>query len=386
VTGSRQAAIVGLGMTELGRVYGRTTTQFAAQAVRTALDDAGIKKEEVDGLLVNSGVTRGIDVRLQDQLGLHPLRLLNQMNAMGATAATMVQHAVMAVEKGIANVVVCVFADAPLVPRGTATDAYGQARGGVGIEGLGAVYGMTGAPPMYAMAARRHMELYGTTNDHLGAVAVTQRRWATMNPAAQMREPLTLEEYHSSRWIAEPFHLYDCCLVSNGAIAVVVAGIDRAADGAQPPVRVIGYGQGHPGNTMERGSDHGIHTGASVSGRTALGMAGIGIEDVDVCEIYDCFTYTVLVTLEDYGFCAKGEGGPWAASGVLGPGGALPTNTGGGELSAYYMWGMTPISEGIIQARGQGGQRQVPAAEVILVCGNGGILDTHATLLLSGRS
>jgi acetyl-CoA acetyltransferase len=136
---------------------------------------------------------------------------------------------------------------------------------------------------------------------------------------------------------------------------------------------------------MERGCDFGLVSGAGISGTAALRMAGISIADIDVCELYDCYTFTVLITLEDYGFCAKGEGGPFAASGALGPGGSLPTNTGGGQLSGYYLWGVTPLSEGVIQARGQGGDRQAPRHDVVLVSGNGGVLDFHGTVVLAGH-
>jgi len=194
---------------------------------------------------------------------------------------------------------------------------------------------------------------------------------------------MTLDDYHNSRWIIEPFHLYDCCLVSNGAVAVIVSSADAARDMPQPPAYILGMGQGHPGDNNRAGEDWETETGAQIAARTVYAMAGVGPSDIDICELYDCYTYTVLVTLEDYGFCKKGEGGPFAETGALGPGGSLPTNTGGGELSAYYMWGMTPVSEAVIQARGHGGDRQVPGNGHILVTGNGGILNYHAALILS---
>jgi acetyl-CoA acetyltransferase len=227
------------------------------------------------------------------------------------------------------------------------------------------------------------MTAYGTTTEHLGAVAVAQRAWAAGNPDAQLREPMTLADHHASRWIAEPLRLFDCCLVSNGAVAVIVTTAERAASLAQPPVQVAGFAQDHPGRALVRHDDFGLRTGAAVSGPKALAMAGVTLADVDVVELYDCYTYTVLVSLEDYGFCAKGEGGPFAASGVLGPGGSLALNTGGGQLSGYYMWGFTPLSEAVIQVRGQGGDRQVDRHDVCLVSGNGGVLDHHATLVLT---
>jgi acetyl-CoA acetyltransferase len=378
----KRAAIVGLGMTEMGKVYGRSVLSFAVEAVRMAIDDAGLSPSDVDGLLVNSGTMSGLDLSLQNQLGLRDLRLLNHMNAWGATAASMVMFASMAVQNGLANTVVCVFADAPLAQGGRATDNYSRPQPTAGIRSLWNTYGYIGANARYAMAARRHMELYGTTQDQLGCIAVSTRQWALKNPQAQMKGSLTLEQYHSSRWIAEPFHIYDCCLVSNGGIAVVVTSAERAVALRQPPVYILGWGQGHPGNTYQAGSDHGIRTGAATAGPTALRMAGLALRDVTMCELYDCYTYTVLVTLEDYGFCAKGDGGAFATEDRIGPGGTLPVNTGGGELSAFYMWGMTPISEAVIQARGQAGERQVDRNEVILVSGNGGILDTHATLIV----
>jgi acetyl-CoA acetyltransferase len=385
------SAITGLGMTPMGRVFGKSATELAADAVRDAIADAGLRKDEVDGLLTNAGITgtqgHGIGLHLQNYLGLRNLRLLNHMHAAGSTAAQMVQYATMCIAAGMANHVVCVFADAPLRDGKGSGAAYAAAARNPsrprGMSGLYPAAGYFGANAGYALAARRHMALYGTTNDHLGAIAVAQRQWATMNPLAQMREPITIEDYHNSRWIVEPLHLLDCCLVSNGAIAVVVSGADRAAAMPQPPVYVWGMGQGHPGDPQRAGWDPETETGAKLAAQTAYRMAGVGPEDVAICELYDCYTYTVLVTLEDYGFCKKGEGGPFVADGKLGPGGPLPTNTGGGELSAYYMWGMTPLSEAIIQARGHGGSRQVAKNDVILCTGNGGRLDYHACLILS---
>src|SRR5207248_1256341 len=230
-----------------------------------------------------------------------------------------------------------------------------QARG---VRSAETAAGLTSTTHRYALAADRYMSTFGVTHDELGSVAVGQRQWAELNPVAAVRTPLTLDDYHRSRWIVEPLHLLDCCLVSNGGAAVVVTTPERAADLAHPPVRVLGWGQAHPGYILERGSDFGLVTGAASSGPAALKMAGLTPADIDLREIYDCYTYTVLVTLEDYGFCGKGEAGELAASGALAPGGALPTNTGGGQLSAYYLWGMTPLMEAVTQVRGQAGARQ----------------------------
>jgi acetyl-CoA acetyltransferase len=387
VPAARRPVICGLGMTDLGKVYGPSAAQFAADAVRLAAADAGLALGDIDGLLVSSGVSNGVHLDLQLDLGLHDLAMLSEMQAYGSTAGAMVAVASMAVQSGMASTVAYVWADAPLQQGTSSAAAYGgAARAQSGWRGLTAAAGITSANHRYAMAARRHMERFGTTSDQLGAIAVAQRDWAALNPLAQLRTPITIEDYHASRWIAEPFHLLDCCLVSNGGIAVIVTSADRAAGLRQPPVWVRGWAQAHPGHAGRRFDDFGLVSGAATAGPAALRMAGAELADINVAELYDCYTYTVLVTLEDYGFCGKGEGGPFAASGVLGPDGKLKVNTGGGQLSAYYMWGMTPLSEAIIQARGQAGERQVRDHDLVLVSGNGGCLDHHATLVLAATA
>jgi acetyl-CoA acetyltransferase len=377
-------AIAGLGITPQGKVYGSNAIGFAADAVRLALDDAGLARTDLDGLLVNPGLTwhdQGLgSFQLQQALGLRDLGLTATMNLGGATACAMIQHAAQAIAAGMCTTVACVFSDAPLKPpspqgaRTSSGAAYGFARG------WEAAYGYFGVNAMYALVASRHMHLYGTTQDQLGSVAVAQRRWALANPAAQMHDkPITLDDYRASRWIVEPFHVFDCCLVSNGGLAVIVTSAERARALRKPPVYIWGMGQGHLGGDPSET----LRSGAVLAKKPAFAMADISLRDVDVVELYDCYTFTVLVTLEDYGFCAKGEGGPFAAEHHTGPGGKLALNTGGGQLSSFYMWGMTPVSEAIIQTRGEGGTRQVAKHDVALVSGNGGILSTHATLVLS---
>jgi len=381
------AAIAGLGITEMGKVYGRTATDFAGEALALALADAGLEARDVDGLLINGNHADDMAPTLQFSLGLVDLTLVNAMSAFGSTAATLLQYAAHAIESGQASVVACLYADAPLTEGGSISQsAYGgNSPVAPGFAGLRLAYGDYGpANSMYALALRRHMHLFGTDHDQLGAIAVGQREWALMNPRAQMRKPITIEDYHASRWVVEPLHLFDCCLVSNGGVAVIVTSAERARDLRQPPVYLRGFGQCAPGDTARGERDPAVHTGASKSGQQALRQAGIELADVDVLELYDCYTYTVLVTLEDYGFCEKGDGGAFVADGKLGPGGSLPCNTGGGQLSSYYMWGFTPLSEGVIQARGQGGERQVDKHDHVLVSGNGGVLNFHSTTILSG--
>jgi acetyl-CoA acetyltransferase len=378
------AAIVGLGITPQGKVYGNTPLGFAVDAVQLALADAGIERSDVDGLLLNPGLSwndLGMgSFQLQQALGLRDLRLSATMGLGGATACAMIQHAAQAIAAGLCTTVACVFSDAPLKPpapereRTSSASAYGF------VRGWEAAYGYFGVNAMYALVARRHMARFGTTQDHLGAVAVAQRKWANRNPLAQLHDqPLTLADYHTSRWIVEPFHLFDCCLVSNGGLAVIVTGRDRARDRPKPPVWIRGMAQGHlGGDPMDT-----LASGAVLTRGPALEMAGVALRDVDVVELYDCYTFTVIVTLEDYGFCAKGEGGPFVAEHATGPGGRLAVNTGGGQLSSFYMWGMTPVSEAVVQLRGEGGGRQVEKHDVALVSGNGGILSTHSTLVLA---
>jgi acetyl-CoA acetyltransferase len=372
----------------MGKVYGRTPTDFAAEAIALALEDAGLEARDVDGLLINANHSPEMGPALQFSLGLTDLTLLSAMTAFGATAGTMLQYAAFAIASGQANVVACVYADAPLSNgQSISQSAYsGRRFDAPGFAGLRLAYGDYGpANTMYALALRRHMHQFGTTHDQLGTIAVGQRQWALMNPLAQMRKPITLEDYHASRWVVEPLHLLDCCLVSNGGVAVIVTSAERARSLREPPVHLRGFGQCAPGDTARAGRDPAVHTGAATAGRLALRQAGIELADIDVLELYDCYTYTVLVTLEDYGFCEKGEGGPFVADGKLAPGGSLPCNTGGGQLSSYYMWGFTPLSEGVIQARGQAGERQAAKHDHVLVSGNGGALNFHSTTILSGH-
>ncbi|MDV7089125.1 thiolase family protein [Rhodococcus opacus] len=384
---SGAAAIVGLGITEMGRVYGRSANQLAADATRLALADAELTMDAVDGLLISPGVTRELTLDVQVEMGLRDLSLMSSVQAFGASAGIMVQLASMAVASGMATTVVCVFADAPLIPGKPAGDIYVGPRAPTGWADVRRAAGVGSPTLLYSLAARRHMLTYGTTTENFGSIAVAQRAWAQLNPLALMRDPMTLADHQESRVISDPLRLLDCCMVSNGAIAVIVTSSDRARTLRQPPVSVLGWGQGHPGTSFRSDENFGLVTGATQSGRASLAMAGVTIEDIDIAEIYDCYTYTLLVTLEDYGFCAKGEGGDLVSTpGVLGPEGSLKVNTGGGQLSGYYMWGMTPLSEAVIQARGQAGQRQVSKHDLVMVSGNGGILDHHSTLVLGSAA
>lgn len=380
-----EPAIAGLGITDVGKVYGKTSAQFAAEAVRLAVADAGLAIGDVDGLVISNGLGSPVGIGLQDDLGLRDLKVLTYMQGFGSTAAQMVQYASMAVGSGMAETIAIVWSDDPLKEKTSTSAAYAAAGSlPAGWRGITASNGITSANTMYALAARRHMKAYGTTQEQFGHIAVAQREWAHLNPIAQFRDtPLTMDDYHASRYIAEPFHLFDCCLVSNGAVALIVTSVERARSLKQPPVRVLGWGQSHPGYSSIHDDRFGLVSGAAESGPAALKMAGVGLDEIGVVEVYDCYTFTALITLEDYGFFPKGEGGPGVAEpGMLGPNGRLKVNTGGGELSGFYLWGMTPLHEAVVQARGQAGERQVEDHARVLVSGNGGVLDYHSTLVL----
>ena len=270
-------AIAGLGITEMGKVYGRSAPDFAADAVRLAVEDAGLTLDQVDGLLLNPGLSGGVDIGLAARLGLFDLPLLSVVNAYGSSASVMLMMASLAIAAGQATTVACVFADATLSPDSRTGAAYGGGGGAgrqfKGIHGLGAAAGLGGAPSTYAMAARRHMHAYGTNEDHFAAVAVSTRDWAVDNPHAQMRDPITVADHHNSRWIAEPFRLLDCCLVSNGGVAVVVTAGERAP---RPPAAAglhLGLGPGSPGlrhgARLRVGPEHG--RGAVGEGRVRDG-------------------------------------------------------------------------------------------------------------------
>jgi acetyl-CoA acetyltransferase len=390
---SGSAAIVGLGISDVGRVFGKSAPEFAADAVVNAVEDAGLTLADIDGVLMSTGYVPD-NTLVSSLLGLRNQHLSAKYTFTtpgGASSCAAVQQACMVIDSGMASTIVYVHSDCPLrAPNVSGGDVFRNSyeRGAgqqtlTGFAAMNSASGLPGANQMYALMARRHMETYGTTSEQLGAIAVAQRAWAMMNPIAQMRTPMTVDDHQNSRWIAEPLHMLDCCLVSNGAVAVVITTAERAGDLRRPPVFVWGWGQCHPGYTMYRGSELGLRSGATISGQMALKMAGITIDDIDIRELYDCYTYTVLVTLEDYGFIEKGEGGRFVETGALGPRGSLPTNTGGGHLSSFYLWGATPLYESVVQARGDGGERQVPNHDFVLCSGNGGILDHHSTLILS---
>ena len=369
-----QYCIVGAATTKFGRVPGVSPLQFTVEAAKLAIEDAGLEKNDVDAVLCKYPPTgfKGLWAhKVSQALGIQPV-IAATIDQAGATNLGLVQYAMMAIEAGLITTAVCCYGDNPLSGN---PGTYGRP------VGTDAAYGMIGAPGGYAMIAQRHMTEFGTTSEQLGAVAVSTRGWASKNPNAHKRDPLTLEDHQASRYVTWPLHLLDCCLVSDGGAAVVVTSADRARHLRKPPVYVMGIGQHHISWDLPHRPTL-TTSGAKISGEKAFRMAGIGPGDIDVCEIYDCFTIVPIITLEDYGFCAKGEGGAFVADGRTGPDGSLPMNTGGGLLSESGMAGMQLLVEGVRQLRGECGDRQVKGAETALVSGQGGIMHTHATAIL----
>jgi acetyl-CoA acetyltransferase len=245
-------------------------------------------------------------------------------------------------------------------------------------------YGLPMPIGYYALSAARHMYRYGTTSRHLAEIAVAARSWAQLNPKAWSRDPLTVDDVLASRKLVDPLRRLDCCLVTDGGGAVVVTTEDRARNAARRPIRILGAGEGQSHWHVAQMRDQTLSP-AAISGRQAFEMAGVTPNDVDVLEPYDSFTITVLLALEDLGFCEKGEGGAFVEGGRLGPGGELPAMTSGGGLSYNHpgALGILLLVEAVRQLRGEAGERQVPDAEIAVAHGSGGVLSTAATVVLA---
>jgi acetyl-CoA acetyltransferase len=382
------SAIVGLGTSDLSRKPIGTARALAAQAVRAAIDDAGLTLGDIDGLLLNPSslaADNALPLKLQEDIGLRDLGLLAMVDAKGSAVVQMVQQATTAIGYGLAKNVACVFADTPVIAGQGAGQTFAITSPLTGIAGWERQYGLFGATGAYALSARRHMALHGWADDDLGAYVLACRRWAASNPRAVSRKPLTLDEYRTAPFVTEPFRVLDCAYPLNGAIAVVVTGAGEAERTGHRPVYVHGMGQGHPGTPPLRATTHEPGTGGELAARRAYAMAGIAASDVTLCEFYDAFSFTALLALEECGFCGPGESAAFVREGHTSPGGRLPVNTGGGHLAGGYLQGMTPLAEAVEQARGTAGARQVPSPDVILVTGSGGRLEHHAALIVSPR-
>jgi acetyl-CoA acetyltransferase len=372
-----KVAIVGVGASPQGKLPGSSGLSLAVTAFKRALDDSGLEKSQIDGLLSMPGTTAPEGslnyLRLGEALGIDPV-YTGSMTMGGGTAGALVQAAAMAIACGMATTVACVFGDAAR----TGGSRFNRASGWGDSWGI---WGMYGAAANSAIAASRHMALYGTTSRHLAEVAVACRRHASLNPDAVMREPITIEDHQASRWVVEPFHLLDCCLISDGGVCVIVTSAERARDLKQKPVLIGGMGQAYTTQNLERENWWYVPHQKEALGR-AFAMAGLKPSDVDVAQLYDNFTMSVLLWLEHAGFCGVGESGPFVEGGRIQLGGELPVNTAGGNLSESYMEGWLHIVEGTRQIRGTCGPRQVQGAEVCLVTGRGMTLNCSNAMLL----
>jgi len=373
-------AIVGVAESDLGKVMpGLGPIDLMAQAVVRALDDCGLPLGEVDGLFATTSQSRMPTLALAEYLGIQP-RYHDATNMGGASFMTMVARAQAAIEAGLIQVAVI---------------AYGSTQRSLGRANVAAPDPNPHEAPFrplytassYALAASRHMHQYGTTRRQLADIAVAARQWALLNPAAWETKPLTVEDVLASPMISEPLTLRDCCLVTDGGGALVLASAERAQGLRRPPAYVLGVGEALGHYSISAMPD--LTTTAAVdSGAQAYRMAGLAARDIDVLQLYDAFTITPLLFLEDLGFCPKGEGGRYVENGRIAPGGEQPVNTNGGGLSYCHpgMYGIFALIEAVRQLRGECGERQIANCHTALAHGNGGTLSSQSTVILGSAA
>lgn len=369
------AAIVGVGLGGLPEAPGRTALEVLGEAVHRALADAGLRLTDVDGVFTGSSYHFLAGLSVPEYLGLRP-KFVDSTMVGGSSFVGHLLNAALALQARLCDV---------------ALICYGSNQG----SGLGKLKTMSEEQPYeapyeprypissYALAAARHMHEYGTRREDLAAVAVAARRWAQLNPEAQRREPLTVQEVLAARMVSDPLSVLDCCLVTDGGGAVILVRAERAGDFPKPAVHLLGCAAATWHRQIACLPDL-TTTAAAESGSRAFAMAGVTPADIDVVELYDAFTINTILFLEDLGFCAKGEGGAFVRDGAIAPGGRLPVNTNGGGLSCCHpgMYGIFTIVEAVRQLRGECGERQVAGAELALAHGNGGVLSSQITAVL----
>ena len=354
------------------------------EAALAAIADAGLGKAEIDGLVTCNAMAQPMLYHAEataEYLQIFP-RYCIAAGAGGGTTFSIIHHAASAIVTGMADIVVVTMADS--MRSGLTRDQAMMVQASTGHPEFEQPYGPT-VPAYYALIARAHMAEYGTTAEQFAGVAVACREHARRNPTAQMRDPISVEDVMNSRLIADPLHLLDCSLVSDGGSAIVLTSAERAVDMPNSPVYMLGAGEGHSHEHISAARSL-TTSAAKDAGERAFAMAGMTPADIDFAQLYDCFTPTVLVELEDLGFCQKGEGGAFVESGALLPGGSLPVNTHGGLLSHSHPGNpgsMFALTESVWQLRNQAGERQVPAAKNALVHAQGGIMSSHTALVLS---
>ena len=370
------AAIVGAAESDLGHVAaGFNPVDLMAQGVTRALDDCGLQLKDVDGLLCATTQVRTSGLNLSEYLGISP-SFIDTTILGGSSFEFHVAHALAAIQLGLCNVAVIAY--------GSTQRSIGRQRASVReINPYETPYRPFLPSTAYALAASRHMHQFGTTREQLADVAVAARQWALKNPKAWEKKPLTVDEVLAARMVSYPFTVRDICLVTDGGGAIVLTSPERAKDLKKPPVYVLGCGEAITHANISSMPDLTV-TGAAESGRQAYAMAGLQAKDIDVVELYDAFTLTPILFLEDLGFCKKGEGGAFVSGGRIAPGGALPVNTNGGGLSYCHpgMYGLLVLIEAIRQLRGECGERQVSGAKTAIAHGNGGVLSSQSTVIL----
>jgi acetyl-CoA acetyltransferase len=376
VSGPVPCSIVGIGESRHGEVPGVTAEELMAEAVLAALSDAGLTTNDVDGLFTTSAYYWMPSMTLGEQLGIAP-RYTDSTCLGGSTFVSFVGHAAAALSAGFCDVAVIAYGSTQRSDGGSLVSMSESSQ----FEApLGYRYPLSA----YALAAQRHMYEFGTTSRQLAEVAVSSRQWAQLTPNAFAREPLTIEDVESSRVISSPIRLADCCLVTDGAAAFVMTRADRASDTKRGGgVPLLGFAESHEHRHIGEMPDL-VNTAARLTGAAAMAMAGVSPHDLKLAMLYDSFTINVPLLLEDLGFCAKGEGGPFVSGGRIAPGGDLAVNTNGGGLSYTHpgMLGAFLVTEAVRQLRKEAGDRQVDHGGLALVHGVGGVLSSHATVVL----
>lgn len=366
------AAFVGAGLAGLGMAPGYSHLDLIGLAVRQALDDSGLKLSDIDGFFTSNMANILPTLSVGEYLGIQPAVAVGT-NTGGNSFVDHALWAALALQSGLCNVALICYGSNARTAKGTPPDpTLYEPR-----------YNTREPISSYALAAARHMHQYGTTRAELAAIAVAARRWAQLNPMAFARDPLSIEDVLASRLICDPISVLDCCLVTDGAGAILMTRSDRARDCRQKPVYLLGCATAQSHRQISQMPDLTV-TPAAQSGPRAFAMARLAPSDVDVLQLYDAFTINVILFLEDLGFCKKGEAAAFVASGAIAPGGSLPVNTNGGGLSCVHpgMYGIFTLIEAITQLRGQGADRQIAGAEVALCHGNGGLLSCQTTALL----
>ena len=373
-------AVVGAAESDLGQVAPNTSpVDLMAQATLRALDDCGLKLSDVDGVLSAATQVRTAPMTLSEYLGIKP-KFFDGTAIGGSSFMSHVAHAQLAIEHGLCEVAVIAYGST----QRSVSRAAASPREPNPYENPYRPFMPSSA---YAMAASRHMHQYGTTREQLAEVAVAARKWALLNPKAWEKEPLTIEDVLKSRMVSHPFTVRDCCLVVDGGGAIILTSAARAKTLKKKPAYVLGVGESFSHAGIPSMADLTV-SDAAISGPKAFKMAGLKPSDVQMLSLYDAFTITPILFLEDLGYCPKGEGGRFVSNGAIAPGGKLPVNTSGGGLSYCHpgMYGLLVMIEAIRQVRGECDKRQVKDCNVALAHGNGGVLSSQCTVIFGSQA